>query len=117
MDFLSLLTSDDLAGLIINLAIQSILISITGFVLIKLFSKKSAPLRSLVCAAAITAMGLLIVIFISARLSDISWQFETTPVIKQETISNVISVPYQDEPILVESLPVVSPEPLLYSAT
>ncbi|NLD36639.1 MAG: M56 family metallopeptidase, partial [Desulfatiglans sp.] len=112
MDFLSLLSSHEAAGFFITLAGQSILISITGLVLLKLLSKKTAPLRSLVCAATIIAMGLLIVIFIGARLSDISWQMEPTPVIEQETTSNFISVPYQYEPLPVASLPNVSSKPL-----
>ncbi len=99
MGFFSLFSSHEIAGLFITLAGQSVLISITGLILIKLFNKKTAPIRSLLCTATIIALGLLIVIFISARLSDISWQNEPTPVVVQEKISNVISVPNQYEPL------------------
>jgi hypothetical protein len=97
MDFLSLLTNNEVAGFFITLAGQSILISITGLVLIKLLSKKSAPLRSLISVTTIIAMGLLIVIFIGARLSEISWQNEPAPVIEHVKISNVIAISDQYE--------------------
>ena len=105
MDFLSLLTSHEAAGFFITLGVQSILISITGLVLIKMLSKKPAPLRSLVCAAAIIAMGLLIVIFTGVRLADISWQSKPNPVIEQKTISDVIPVLKQDEQLPIQYKP------------
>lgn len=73
MDISDLLSNQNLAGFIITLAGQSILISMIGTVLIKSLSARPAPVRSLVCGGTIAAMGFLLLISAGFYRSDISW--------------------------------------------
>ena len=73
MGISSCLLSQDLASLLITVVVQAILISLLGFTAIHLLSKKSAPVRSLVCAGAIATLGPVLVISIGFRSFDIAW--------------------------------------------
>jgi hypothetical protein len=58
MGISSYLLSQELASLLITVAVQAILISLLGFTAVNLLSKRSAPVRSLVCEGTIAALGL-----------------------------------------------------------
>ena len=88
MNIPSLMLSQDLTGLLITLTGQSIIVSLTGIAVIKLLSKQSAPVRSLVCAATIAALGLLMVISVGFRLSDISQDQTRPPILSEDNTSN-----------------------------
>ena len=92
MNIPSLILSQDLAGLIITLTGQSIIVSLIGIAVIKLLSGQSAPVSSLVSAATIAALGLLMVISIGFRLSDISQDQTHPPIFLEENTSNQIAL-------------------------
>jgi tetratricopeptide (TPR) repeat protein/beta-lactamase regulating signal transducer with metallopeptidase domain len=91
MNIPSLMLSQDLASLLITLTGQSIIVSLIGIAVIKLLSGQSAPVRSLVCAATIAALGLLMVISIGFRLSDIAQDQTHPPILLEENTSNQIA--------------------------
>ncbi len=130
MDILSFITNQELAGFIISLAAQSILVSLIGIAAIRLLSRRSAPVRSLVCTATIAALGLMFVIFFGYRLYDADFtQYVPAGLDDREITERVMipppvremSLPIEQlpvasfEPSTVESLPVVSSAPLPYS--
>jgi hypothetical protein len=84
MDISSCLLSQDLASFLITLAVQATLISLLGYTAIHLLSKRSAPVRSLVCAGTMAALGLVLIISIGFRLFDIAWTQPTLPVLLEE---------------------------------
>lgn len=91
MNIPSFILSQDLAGLLITLAGQSIIVSFIGIASINLLSGQSAPVRSFVSAAAIAALGLLMVISIGLRWSDI-WKDRThPPILLEEYTSDQIA--------------------------
>jgi beta-lactamase regulating signal transducer with metallopeptidase domain/tetratricopeptide (TPR) repeat protein len=112
MSMLSVFESQDLAGLLITLAAQSILISLLGIAVMKLLSGRSAPVRRLVCTGTLAALGLVLVVSIGFRLSGIAWsQFnETSPAAGRA--ANSTSTSGQDSvPLPLE----ISPTPQLGS--
>ena len=80
MDIPSFLFNQDLAGSLITIAGQSILVSLIGITITRLISGKSAPVRSLACLAIIIAMGLVATVSVGLRLSGVSWSQTTIPV-------------------------------------
>jgi beta-lactamase regulating signal transducer with metallopeptidase domain/tetratricopeptide (TPR) repeat protein len=90
MDILSFMLNKDLASLLITLAGQSILISFIGLIVIKVLSKRSAPLRSLVCSVTMIALGLTLVISIGFYLKDISWYQATLSFVIETNTKNSI---------------------------
>ncbi|MFC1841388.1 M56 family metallopeptidase, partial [Thermodesulfobacteriota bacterium] len=73
MNISSLVFNNDLAGFVITMTAQSILISLSGIAIIKLVRKKSAPVRSLVSTGVIALLGLVLIVSTGFRLSGISW--------------------------------------------
>ena len=73
MDISDLLSNQNLAGFIITLAGQSILVSIIGITLIKLISKRPAPVQSLFCTGAVTALGLVFFLSPGFYLFNFAW--------------------------------------------
>jgi len=62
-----------------------------GFTAVYLLSKRSAPVRSLVWAGTIAALGLVLVISIGFRWFDIAWTQPTLPVLlEQERASSIL---------------------------
>jgi tetratricopeptide (TPR) repeat protein len=104
MNIPSLMLSQDLAGLLITLTGQSIIVSLIGIAVIKLLSGQSAPVRSLVCAATIAALGLLMVISIEFRLSDISRDQTHPPVLLEENTSNQTALSESDKGLPLASV-------------
>lgn len=109
MDISSFVLNQDLTGFIITMAVQSILISLLGITVIKLLSKRSAPVRSLVCTVVIAALGFLLLISTGFRLSGISWSHSTFPTLwegaaTEHTLSNM---PYKALPL--ETISSISP--------
>ena len=86
------------------MAVQAILISLLGFTAVNLLSKRSAPVRSLVCAGAIAALGLVFVISTGFRLFDIAWTQPNLPVLLEENRVNSILLPEPDGLSPVETI-------------
>ncbi len=80
MDIPSFLLNQDLAGSLITIAGQSILVSLIGYAITRLISLKSAPVRSFACIAVLLAIGFVATVSIGLRLSGISWSQATIPV-------------------------------------
>ncbi len=93
MDIFSLILNNDMGGLLITLAGQSILISLIGLIVLKLLSKRSAPVRSLVCSATLIALGLTLVLSIGFYIKGISWSQATLPFITEDNTKNSILMP------------------------
>jgi beta-lactamase regulating signal transducer with metallopeptidase domain len=74
MNILSFLENPALAGVLLTLAVQSILISFLGIAFLLLLRKRPAPVRSLVSFGAIAAMFLIFGVSVGFRVSGISWQ-------------------------------------------
>ncbi|MGD9161507.1 MAG: tetratricopeptide repeat protein [Desulfobacteraceae bacterium] len=109
MDISSFVSNQDLAGFIISLAVQSILISLFGIAVIKLLSIRSAPVRSLASTVIIAALGLVLMISCGFRLSDISWSQPAFPafweeIVEDNTLSNAS---YEASP--AETIPDIYP--------
>ncbi len=113
MGILSVLESQDFAGLLITLAAQSILISLLGITAIKLLSGRSAPVRRLICTGTIAALGLVLMISFGFRLSDIAWaQFDRTSPMEESTANSIQpsrqgSVPF---PVGTQTIPRLEPQ-------
>ena len=75
-----LMLNQEFACFIITMAGQSILVSVTGTTIIKLFKWRPAPVRSLICAVTIAALGLVFIISIGFHLSGISLHKAYLPV-------------------------------------
>ena len=73
MTIFYLISNDNLAGFIITLAAQSIIISLSGIAVIKLLRKKSAPVRSLACTGVIAVLGLVLIVSAGFRIFGVSW--------------------------------------------
>ena len=114
MAILSFMLNQDLAGFLISLAGQSILVSLIGIAVLKVLSRRSAPVRSLVCTATIAALGLVLVIPFGYRLYDAGLaQYSITGFSERDITDRVIMPPPVSELSLpIESQPVVSHEPL-----
>ncbi|NLE26337.1 MAG: hypothetical protein GX625_13535, partial [Clostridiaceae bacterium] len=109
----SFISNQELAGFIISLAGQSILVSLIGIAAIRLLSRRSAPVRSLVCTATMASLGLMFVIFFGYRLYDSDFtQYEPTGLDEREITEKVIiPPPVRELQSPIEQLPVVSPDP------
>lgn len=90
MDIPSFMLNKDVTGLLITLAGQSILISLIGLTVLKVLSKRSAPVRSLVCGATMIALGLTLVISIGFYMKGISWSQATLPFVTENNTKNII---------------------------
>ncbi len=90
MDISSFILNKDLPGLLITLAGQSILISLIGLTVLKVLSKRSAPVRSLVCSATMIALGLTLVISFGFYIKGISWSQATLPFVIEKNATNSI---------------------------
>ena len=88
MNISSLVFNNDLAGFIITMAAQSILISLFGISIIKLLRKKTAPVRSLVCTCAICMLGLAVIASTAFRISGVSWSGTSRNTGIEDTSSN-----------------------------
>jgi hypothetical protein len=111
MSISSFILNQDLAGLLITIAVQTILISILGITVIKLLSKRSAPVRSLVCTGVITALGLVLVISMVFRLYDIAWPRPTLPDLPGGSGMNSISFSEPHILLPVETIYHTNPAP------
>ena len=111
MGISSYLLSQDLASLLIAMAVQAILISLLGFTAVNLLSKRSAPVRSLVCAGAIAALGLVSVISIGFWLFDIAWTQPTLPVLLEENRASSILFSGSDKLSPAETISLTNPSP------
>jgi Zn-dependent protease with chaperone function len=109
MGISSYLLSQDLAGLLIIVAVQAILISLLGFTAVYLLSKRSAPVRSLVCAGTIAALGLVLVISIGFRWFDVAWTQPTLPVLVEEERASSILFSEMDRLSPVETMAPTNP--------
>ncbi|NLD39033.1 MAG: hypothetical protein GX654_19405 [Desulfatiglans sp.] len=89
----SFMLNNDMAGLLITLAGQSILISLIGLTVLKVLSRSSAPVRSLVCSPTMIALGLTLVISIGFYMKGISWSQATLPFINEHHTKNSILLP------------------------
>ncbi len=106
MDISSYLLSQDLAYLLITMAVQAILISLLGYTAVSMLSKRSAPVRSLICAWAMAALGLVLMISIGFRLFDIAWNQPSLPTLLEgnRVNSTLFSAPSKSPPIETMSL-------------
>ncbi len=93
MDISSLVFNSSPAGLIITLAAHSILISLFGIAIIKLFKKSSAPVRSLLCSCVTCILGLAVIVSAGFILSGISWSGLVYPEISFEAPGPTASIP------------------------
>lgn len=112
MDISSFMMNNDMAGLLITLAGQSILISLIGLAVLKVLSKRSAPVRSLVCSATMIALGLTLVISIGFYIKGISWSQATLPFVTEDNIKNSILLPPDQNTIAsieIRALPLKAP--------
>ena len=73
MSAVPMLGSPALASLVVTLAGQSILISILGMLAVKCMARNPAAIRGLVCAGAIAALCLVLVISIGFQWSGVAW--------------------------------------------
>lgn len=99
MDIPSFMLNNDMAGLLITLAGQSILISLIGLTVLKVLSKRSAPVRSLVCSATMIALGLTLVTSIGFHMKDISWSQATLLFVTENNTKNSILLPLDQNTI------------------
>ena len=83
-----MLESPALAGLLINLAAQSILIALIGILAIKALTGKSAPVRGLLGAGIMATLGLVFIISIGFQMSRVSWYESDLTGFWQKTIGN-----------------------------
>jgi tetratricopeptide (TPR) repeat protein/beta-lactamase regulating signal transducer with metallopeptidase domain len=109
MGISSYLLSQELASLLITVAVQAILISLLGFTAVNLLSKRSAPVRSLVCEGTIAALGLVLVISIGFRSFDIAWTQPTLPVFLEKNRANSILFSESDRSSPVETATLTNP--------
>jgi tetratricopeptide (TPR) repeat protein/beta-lactamase regulating signal transducer with metallopeptidase domain len=109
MGISSYLLSQELACLLITVAVQAILISLLGFTAVNLLSKRSAPIRSLVCAGTIAALGLVLVVSIGFRSFDIAWTQPTLPVFLEENRANSTLFSEPDRSSPVETITLTNP--------
>ncbi len=109
----SFISNQELAGYIMSLALQSTLVSLIGIAAIRLLSRRSAPVRSLVCSATMAALGLMFVIFFGYRLYDADFTQYAPAGLNERKITEMVKIPplvgEMQSPI--EQLPVVSPAP------